>query len=377
MSALAAQRTVQEGTVAAETTRGVAVFPGQPGSLHLTQVPLPSLGPGQVRVRSRRVGVCGTDREIVAAHFGRAPAEAPDLVIGHEVLGEVEAVGEGVEGFAPGDLVTATVRRPDGCPSCRAGQPDMCLWRRYTERGIVGAHGFLAERWVDDARYLVPVPSALEPVGVLLEPLSVVEKAWRQATSIQRRITAWEPTTAVVCGAGPIGLLQTLLLRERGLAVWTLARSEPPTAAAAIAEAAGATYVSTRRTSLAALAPTLPNIDLIVEATGASQLVVEAMTALGTNGVLVLLANTGDDRDLRVPVDDLAGAFVAGNKVLVGSVNSAREDFVRGVDRLARFEATWPGLAGRMITGRLRGLEAGLGLGDDRSGVKTVVELAP
>lgn len=362
--------------MAIEMSPSIAVYPGEPNSLHLVEVAVPPLGPGQVRVRSRRVGVCGTDREIIAAHFGRAPDGSPDLVLGHEVLGEVEAVGAGIDGLAAGDLVAATVRRPDGCPSCQAGQPDLCLWRRYTERGIVGAHGFLAERWVDDARFLVPVPAALEPVGVLLEPLSVVEKAWRQAALIQRRIAAWRPETAVVCGAGPIGLLQTLLLRERGLAVWTLARSEPPTAASAIAEATGASYVSTRQTSLAELAPTLPNVDLIVEATGAGELIVEAMGALGTNGVLVLLANTGDGRDRQLPLDKLAGAFVGGNKVMVGSVNSGHEDFTAGVDRLARFEERWPGLAARMITRRLRGLDEGLRMGEDRGGVKTVIELA-
>ena len=225
----------------------IAIHPGQANSLHLTEIPRDEPGPGEVLVRVRQVGICGTDRELIHGSFGTAPAGAASLVLGHEMLGEVAAVGPGVFDFAPGQLVTATVRRPDGCPACAAGQPDMCEWLGYTERGIAGLHGFMTESVVEDVRWVVGVPHELAHVGVLLEPLSVVEKALRQANLIQRRIRSWNPKTALVLGAGPIGLLGTLLLRSRGMEVVTMARRPGPHLVSEIVEAAGARYVGACR----------------------------------------------------------------------------------------------------------------------------------
>lgn len=353
----------------------VAVFPGTPGSVHLTELPDPAPGPGQALVRVRRVGVCGTDQEIIAAKFGTPPAGSAELVLGHEVLGVVEAVAPGVADVRPGDLVAATVRRPDGCPACLAGQPDFCVWRHYTERGIIGAHGFMVERFVDDARHLVPIPAALEPVGVLVEPLSVVEKAARQADLIQRRLASWAPATALVLGAGPIGLLGTMLLRARGMDVVTVARRPAPNPAATIVEACGARYVSSTETPLADLAAVLPPLDLIFEATGVSAIAFQAMDLLGSNGVLVLLSLTGGDDQLPVPADRLNREFVLGNKVLVGSVNASDEDFRDGVADLARFDSLWPGLAASLITHRLDGFaDIARIAGNIDGGIKTVLE---
>lgn len=356
------------------TITGLAVYPTTPHSLHLRDLPAPLAGPGQALVRPRRVGICGTDREIIEAKFGQAPAGEPDLVLGHEVLGVIESIGDQVEGVAPGDLVGATVRRPDGCPACQAGQPDMCQWLTYDERGILRAHGFMAERFVEQVEHLVLIPAALEPVGVLLEPLSVVEKAFRQAVLIQRRIKSWRPATALVLGAGPIGLLQSLILREQGADVWTFARSPAPNPSSRIIEAAGGHYVSLRETSLREVTETLPNIDLIIEATGVSDLIVQSAELLGNNGVLVLLSITGNDQPINVPLDTINRGFVLGNKVMTGSVNSAHEDFVSGVARLQRFETLWPGLTEQLITDRLQGLDTALKSGGERHGIKTVIE---
>jgi threonine dehydrogenase-like Zn-dependent dehydrogenase len=251
----------------------------------------------------------------------------------------------------------------------------MCEWLTYDERGILRAHGFMAERFVEAERYLVPVPATLGGTGVLLEPLSVVEKAFRQASLTQRRIASWEPRTAVVLGAGPIGLLQTMLLRERGAEVWTLARSAAPTAASRVVEACGAHYLSTGDQTVTELAATLPRIDLIIEATGVSALVAECMAALGANGVLVLLSITGHSTVTPVPLDAINRGFVLGNKVMLGSVNSAHEDFMAGVARLSRFEERWPGLTESLITHRLDGLDQAAAAIAERSGIKTVVEL--
>jgi threonine dehydrogenase-like Zn-dependent dehydrogenase len=356
---------------------GIAIHPGQPNSLHLTAISREEPGPGEVLVRVRQVGVCGTDQELIRAHFGTAPPGADALVLGHEMLGEVAGVGPGVEGFAPGELVTATVRRPDGCPACQAGQPDMCQWRQYTERGIFGQHGFMSETIVEEARWLIRVPRELEHVGVLLEPLSVVEKALRQAMLIQRRLVFWEPKTALVLGSGPIGLLGALLLRSRGMDVVTVARRPAPHLAAEIVTAAGGRYIAAQDAEIPALAAALPPLDLIFEASGRAAPGFAAMEILGNNGVLMLLSGTGGNAEQSVPIDRINGSLIGGNKIVAGSVNSAREDFELGVADLSRFEQLWPGLASRLITRRLSGLTDYARILEKPPGdIKTIIEIA-
>jgi threonine dehydrogenase-like Zn-dependent dehydrogenase len=353
---------------------GVAVYPGRPNSIHLTRLPEPRPGPDEVLIAVRRVGVCGTDKEIIDGHFGTPPPGSDELVLGHEVIGTVTATGAGVQSLRPGDLVVATVRGPDDCPACRAGQPDFCLWRRYREYGIIGLHGFMVERFVERPEYLIPVLPSLEPLGVLLEPLSVVEKAFRVAGAVQARLNAWRPETAVVFGAGPIGLLGTMLLRAEGVNVYTVARRPAPNLASSFIEAAGGHYVSTSEQSPAELARSIPNIDLIFESSGSSEPAFTGMSILGGNGVLVLLSLTGGDRTLSIPSDALNREFVLGNKLMVGSVNSHRVDFVAGVDHLTRFETLWPGLTGHLITTRLEGFDEADRI-RDAGGIKAVIEL--
>jgi threonine dehydrogenase-like Zn-dependent dehydrogenase len=361
---------------ATKTQPGIAIHPGQPESLHLTEISRGEPGPGEVLIRVRQVGICGTDRELIRAHFGSAPPGEDALVLGHEMLGEVAAVGRGVPDVVPGELVTATVRRPDGCPACLAGQPDMCQWLDYTERGIAGQHGFMTETVVEDARWVVGVPRELAHIGILTEPLSVVEKALRQANLIQRRIASWNPKTALVIGAGPIGLLGTLLLRSHGLEVVTVARRPAPHTASEIVAASGARYVSVQETPLPEIAGDLPPIDLILEASGQSQPAFAAMELLGNNGVLVLLSGTGGNSEMTVPTDRINRGLLAGNKVVVGSVNSAREDFELAVADLGRFELLWPGLTSRLITRRLNGLgDYARILETPADDIKTVIEV--
>ena len=334
------------------TVQAIAINPGQPNTVHLTTMPLDEPAHGQVELEVIRVGDCGTDRELIRGEIGAPPAGEDELVLGHEVIGRVSKVGPGVDKVAVGDLATVTVRRPDDCPACRAGEPDMCLDLHYTERGIAGAHGFMADRIIEDQQWVIPIPAHLESTGMLVEPLTVVEKAVRQAELIQRRLNYWELKTAIVLGAGPIGLLGTLLLRSKGVEVWTVARTPAPTAASAIVEACGATYVSSREESLADLATSLPNVDLVLESSGSSQVVFEAMRLLGNNGVLVLLSLTGGEEHHEIPTAELNTSLVVGNKVVVGSVNAGMVDFVNAVESLDRFEQLWPGLTESMITHR-------------------------
>jgi threonine dehydrogenase-like Zn-dependent dehydrogenase len=194
--------------------KAIAVFSGQPNSVHLAELPEPSLddipnGRG-VLVRVLRVGVDGTDREINAAEYGAVPDGYDFLVIGHESFGQVEAVGPNVTDLRPGDYVVATVRRPGSSLYDRIGTYDMTTDDTYYERGINLCHGYLTEYYVDDPEYIVKIPQGLKEIGVLLEPVTVVEKGITQAYEIQRRLRVWHPRWAAVMGAGTIGLLATL-----------------------------------------------------------------------------------------------------------------------------------------------------------------------
>ncbi|MGH7962629.1 MAG: glucose 1-dehydrogenase, partial [Candidatus Binatia bacterium] len=341
--------------------KAIAVFPGKPDSVHLAQLPKPSVnevpnGRG-VLVQVLRVGVDGTDKEINAAEYGAAPQGYDFLVIGHESFGQVEAVGPNVTEFRPGDYVVATVRRPGFSIYDQIGTYDMTTDDTYFERGINLRHGFLTEYYVDDPEYIVKVPQGLKRVGVLLEPTTVVEKGIAQAYEIQRRLRVWRPRRAAVMGAGTIGLLATLVLRLRGLEVTTFALARKPNLNAELIEALGARYESTTDIPLLAGAKEYGPFDLIFEATGFSPIVFESMQALGKNGVLVLSSVTGGDRKIEVPADKINLEFVLGNKVMVGTVNANREYFEMGVRDLAQAEAAYPGWLERLLTHPVKGLE--------------------
>jgi glucose 1-dehydrogenase len=341
--------------------KAVAVYPGRAGSIHLGDLPMPSVddvpdGRG-VLVEVLRVGVDGTDKEINDAEYGTAPEGYDFLVTGHESFGRVLEVGPNVRDLQPGDYVVATVRRPGNSIYDRIGTYDMTTDETYYERGINLHHGYLTERYVDDPEYIVRVPDALKEVGVLLEPTSVVEKGIVQAYEIQRRLKVWRPERAAVVGAGTLGLLATLALRLRGLDVTTLARTGPPTLNSELVEALGARYVSTRQQALLEAAAEHGPFDIIFEATGVSAVVFQSMEALGKNGVLVLTGISGGDRTVEVPGDRIMLGFVLGNKVAVGSVNANRTYFERGVQDMALAETSYPGWLGRLLTHPVDGLE--------------------
>lgn len=354
--------------------KAIAVTPGEKGSALLREVPTPEPGPGQALVKVIRVGVDGTDDEINEGLYGQAPRGDDYLILGHESFGRIEQAHGDACGLREGDLVVATVRRPDGCPNCQAGESDMCLWGNYTERGIKGRHGYLAEYYVESPEYLIKIPPELEPVAVLLEPTSIAEKAIDQAFDAQRRLV-WHPRQAVVLGAGTLGLLLTLLLRLRGLNVTTVERTSKPVPASVLA-ACGADYVSTRDVPVTALPDRLGNLDLIVEGTGNAQVAMEAMEILGVNGVVVLLGVSGGDQRIEVPAARINLGFVLGNKVAVGSVNARPRHFVSGVQHMLAIEDRWPGLLSQLITTRLTADEWRRAFDRPREDVKTVVEFS-
>jgi glucose 1-dehydrogenase len=329
--------------------------------VHLAELAHPSLsdvsnGHG-VLVKVLRVGVDGTDREINAAEYGKAPDGYDFLVIGHEGLGRVEAVGPNVAFLRPGDYVVATVRRPGHSLYDQIGLQDMTTDDEYFERGINLRHGYLTEYYVEDERFVVKVPQALREVGVLLEPMTVAQKGITQAYEIQRRLKVWQPVKAAVMGAGTLGLLATLSLRLRGLDVTTFGRTSRPYTNADLIEAIGARYVNTADTSIQQAAHDRGPFDVIFEGTGSSAVVFESMLAVAKNGVLVLTSITGGGKSLTIPADRINLEFVLGNKVMVGSVNASRDNFESGVRDFAQAEAEYPGWLRQLLTDRVAGLD--------------------
>lgn len=345
-----------------ETMKAIAVVPGTPNSVHLASVRRPRVAdvPGGrgVLVRVLRVGVDGTDKEINAAEYGKAPNGDGVLVIGHESFGVVQEVGPAVRDLAPGDYVVAMVRRPGSSLYDLIGEQDMTTDDEYYERGINLLHGYLSEHYVDDARFIVKLPKVLREVGVLLEPYTIFAKGIRQAYEAQRRLKVWRPAKAAVMGAGTVGMLATLALRLRGIEVTTFARNAKPNKNADLVESLGARYVITTETSIIEGAAMYGPFDLILEATGSSAVVFESMRALGKNGALVLASVTGGDKRLEVPADKINLEFVLGNKLMLGTVNAAREDFEQGVRDMVQAEAAFPGFLASFLTHPVKGLES-------------------
>jgi threonine dehydrogenase-like Zn-dependent dehydrogenase len=329
-----------------------------------------------VVVRVLEVGIDGTDTEIDKGEYGEAPAGEEVLVIGHEALGRVLAVGEGVSAFRAGDLVVSTVRRPDGCPNCQAGESDMCLWGNYTERGIKGAHGYMAQYYAESPAFMVKIPDTIRPFAVLLEPLSIVEKAIFQAWKIQERMV-WTPQRAVVLGAGPIGLLATILLRLRGIEVHVFATTPPGDYRSQLIESLGAEYHNVQAQPITSLKDHLGQIDFILEATGVSAVAFQAMSAIGNNGVLCLTGVSGGNRQITIPGDVLNLGLVLGNRTVFGSVNANRRYFEMGVRHFAEADQQWPGLFQKLITRRVPFAEFRSALDRQPNDIKTLLTLAP
>lgn len=333
-----------------------------------------------VLVRVLKVGVDATDREINEAKYGNPPPGDDFLVLGHEFFGQVQEVGPSVVHLKPGDYVTATVRRPGGSIYDQIGTSDMTSEETYFERGINLLHGFLTEYIVDDAEFIVRMPVGLKHLHVLAEPMSCAAKAVQQAFEVQRRLKVWRPRTAFVMGAGQIGLLTTLALRLRGLQVYTLSRTKPPALKADIVEAMGGHYVSTRITSAKELVAKVGKADLIIDATGSSQIAFSSMEQLGHNGVLVWTSITGGREHVEIPTDKINLDWVLGNKLLVGSVNANRDHFERGIRDLAMAEVSWPGVIERILTNPVDGLgnyeQAMRLLTDEKDALKVFVNVA-
>jgi glucose 1-dehydrogenase len=364
--------------------KAIAVHPGKPGSIHLEDVPKPSIdqipdGRG-VLVRVLRVGVDGTDKEINAAEYGAAPDGDDFLIIGHENFGVVEEVGPNApDTIRPGGYVVASVRRPGSSIYGKIGLQDFTTDDVYYERGINLLHGYLTEYYVEDSDFVFPLPETLREVGVLLEPTTVAEKGINHAFEIQRRLKVWQPRKALILGSGTIGLLMALAARLRGLELTVASLPRPPYLNSELVEQLGGVYRSTQDLSLAEISDERGPFDLIMEATGFSPIIWEAAELLGKNGVLVLSSITGGDRKVEISSDRINQSFVLGNKVMVGTVNASPHDFRTGVDDLIKAQALFPGWLEQLLTTPIHGLanydEMIRALTEDRDAIKVFVEL--
>jgi glucose 1-dehydrogenase len=317
--------------------KALVVEPGRAHSTRVEDVDEPA-GDG-VLLRVLEVGVCGTDREIAEGIFGVAAEGADRLVLGHESLAVVERDGGG--GFAKGDLVAATVRRSCGhCLACGEGAPDSCLTGDYSERGIAKLDGFACELVVEDATHLVPIPRELGRLGVLGEPTSICARGVRHALTIGAR-QPWRLQRALVTGAGAVGLLTTMLLRLEGLDVWTASLEQSND----IADALGAHYVCTKDGDLAELG----RFDLVVECAGDAQLMADALSLLGRSGVACLLGIDGREQKVELEGRVIGTDTVLENRVLFGSVNAHREDWVAGVEALDAARQRFPGALEQLV----------------------------
>lgn len=335
--------------------KAMVVTPGKGNSLRVEERPEPRPADGQALLRTRTIGICGSDREIVAGAAGAAPDGADSMVLGHECLAEVVSAPSG-SGLRPGDLVVPLVRRPCGvswCVPCHAGRQDMCWSGEWKERGIHGLDGFGAELFAEDPRYLVPVPNGLQTIGTLLEPSSIVAKAIDQAWRLQDSREPWEPTRALVLGAGPIGLLGAAFLRLLGVDVLVYDRGDGAGPKARWAQGVGARYMVAGGDLAKDLVGERAPFEVILECTGARTLVLSAALALASGGIMCLLGTSPEDAHADLPVDRINEHIVLSNGLLLGSVNAAREHFLKARRFLADASALWPGCLDHLITERL------------------------
>ena len=325
--------------------RALTVAPGVANSARLEDVAEPSSSDGAVLVRTLALGVCGTDREIVSGAYGSAPPGEDRLVIGHESLGTVQEAPAGC-GVKVGDRVVGIVRRPDPvpCPACGVGEWDMCRNGRYTERGIKERHGYGAEYFRIEPDFLVKVDPALGIAGVLLEPTSIVAKAWDHTERIGERSRAWQPKTVLVTGAGPIGLIAAMMGVQRGLDVHVLGHGEDAQRRDLVYSLGATWHVGGLETFDGSLKP-----DILMECSGAPDVVRDVLGRTAPGGIVCLVGVTSPGHDFDIDVGELNRTMVLDNDTVFGTVNANRRHYEMASDALQRADKAWHD---RLITRR-------------------------
>lgn len=345
--------------------QALTIIPGQAGSLELRDIDEPDEKDGPVLVDMLSMGLCGTDREIVSGAYGEAPDGHTRLVLGHENLGRVAQCPEGGS-LKVGDLVVCIVRQPDPvpCPACAAGQWDMCLNGKYTEHGIKGVDGFGRERYRAQPNALVKLPPALSEVGVLLEPATILAKAWQHIEAIGSR-AYFEPKVAVVTGAGPVGLLAAMMGVQRGLDVHVFDRVTGGVKPGLVRDL-GATYHSGSITDSGVLG------DVLLECTGVAPLILETITRKALNGITCLTGVSSPGKTRQIDLGSINREIVLDNEAVFGSVNANRSHYEAAVDSLAKADIGW---LRRLITRRVPIKDFKSAFQRDDGDVKVVLEL--
>jgi threonine dehydrogenase-like Zn-dependent dehydrogenase len=346
--------------------RALTVAAGVADSARLDDVPTPSADEGTVLVRGLAVGICGTDREITEGKYGRAPSGSDRLILGHESLGQVEEIHGKGSSLTVGDYVVGMVRHPDPvpCSSCAVGEWDMCRNGQYTEHGIVGRHGFATEYYRLSPDRLVTVPRQLGALGVLVEPASIVAKAWEHIDRIGGR-ASWNPARVLVTGAGPIGLLGALLGQQRGLEVHVFDRA-PSGIKPELVHALGGTY------HFGTLADVTVEADIILECTGASAVIWDVLSLTARAGIVCLTGVSLGGHRMSVDIGQMNRDIVLENDVVFGTVNANRRHYEAAVEALVRADASW---LQRLITRRIPLSEWREALRNEKEDVKVVLEL--
>jgi len=371
--------------------KAVAVFPGS-RQVKVVERDAPRLvQPDQVLLRILDIGLCGTDKEICSFEYGTPPRGDDHLIIGHESLAEVVQAGPAVEHLQAGDLVVPSVRRPcphPGCLACRSGHQDFCYTGDFSERGIKEAHGYMAEYVVEQERYLNPVPPDLRDIAVLAEPLTIAEKALLQIFWMMQQRPPWlDPQTpveeqgrglsALVLGIGPVGLLGAMVLVSAGFTTYVYSRELPPSPRIDLADAIGASYVSSQTTTFGELAEKIGNVDLVYEAVGHSHFALQAVRVLGTNGIFVLTGVPGLQDLVQADPARLIRDMVLKNQVLLGTVNAGPDAFAAALRDLQRFRRQWPEVVRTLIAGRYPPEQAADLIMARPAGIKSVITFGP
>jgi glucose 1-dehydrogenase len=326
--------------------RAITVVPGKSGSARLEEVPEPNPSEGAVLVRALALGVCATDREIVSGQYGTAPPDEARLILGHESLGMIEAAPP-ESGLQPGDVVVGIVRRPDPvpCVACAAGEWDMCRNGRYSERGITGRHGYGSEWFRVEPDFVLKIDPALQQLGVLLEPASILAKAWEHIARIGHRAREWRPRTLLVTGAGPIGLLAAMMGSQRGLDVHVFDHHRGGVKPALVRDLGGTYHDATVADALDRLAP-----DIIIECTGVPSVIRDVLGRTAAVGIVCLTGVSSAGHALDVDVGQLNRTMVLNNQVVFGTVNANRRHYALAADALVHADRKW---LGRLITRRV------------------------
>lgn len=346
--------------------RALTVLPMKAGSARVEEIDEPDERDGDVLVETIAVGICGTDAEIIAGEYGWSPPGQERLVLGHESIGRVLSAPV-ASGLTAGDLVVGIVRRPDPepCYACALGEWDACRNGRYTEHGIKELHGFMRERYRADAAALMKVDQSLEHRGVLMEPTTIVEKAWEQTMLCGHRST-WEPESALIFGAGPIGLLSAMIARHLGLEVTVVDHSRV-SPKRELVERLGARYHTAPPDKLRVRA------DVVMECTGVPSLIHAAIEKTANGGVTCLTGVSPVGTSLTLDLGAIGRSMVLSNTAVIGSVNANRRHYEAAAATLVKADQEW---LGALITRRVPLEEFDHALARTEHDVKVVLDLA-